>query len=435
MVFALLALAGGQRLVYSGKILPRTEMAGVSLGGASEQEARTRLAAISTGDRAMTFSHGGRLVRIRGRRIGFRIDVAESVSRAMRAGRRGPLAGIGSTVTAMIVPRSVTPIYTARSRALTPAVKELASEVDQRSLPGRLDIDPDTLGVDVVAPVRGRVLNQRATAAVIIAGLRRRDETATAPPVKTAPGVDQAEVEAVGRQARVYLRKPLRLAGARRPLVVPPRRLAGVLDLEFADSRGATAVRLGVQSRPLAALVDRLAARTDRVAENAGVTTSTPALTVEEKLDLSWRPRPATVQVQRARHGRRLRRSAAAEAITEAVREGRHTASLPVQAVRPEVTTAAARRVRITPPTSPGSNSTSISPTASTSTAIRRGARRRSTTPRSISPGQTTQTRRSWFAAPRRTRRSPSACTARAADAGSARNPAPASGRRDATSR
>ncbi|HEV8054064.1 MAG TPA: VanW family protein, partial [Candidatus Limnocylindrales bacterium] len=218
--------------------------------------------------------------------------------------------------------------------------------VDQPSLPGRLDIDPGTLGVDVVAPVRGRVLNQRATAAAIISGLRRHDEAATALPVKTAPGVDQAEVQAVGRQARVYLRKPLRLAGARRPLVVPPRRLAGVLDLEFADSRGATAVRLGVQSRPLAALVDRLAARTDRVAENAGVTTSTPALTVEEKLDLSWRPRPATVQVQRARHGRRLRRSAAAEAITEAVREGRHTASLPVQAARPEVTTAAARRVR-----------------------------------------------------------------------------------------
>ncbi len=346
VVFALLALVGGQRLVYSGKILPGTEMAGVSLGGASEQEARTRLAAISTQDRAMTFSHGGRLLRIRGRRIGFRIDVAESVSRAMRAGRRGPLAGIGSTVTAMIVPRSVTPIYTARRRALARVVKELASQVDQPSFPGRLDIDPGTLGVDVVAPVRGRVLNQRATAAAIISGLRRHDEAATALPVKTAPGVDQAEVQAVGRQARVYLRKPLRLAGARRPLVVPPRRLAGVLDLEFADSRGATAVRLGVQSRPLAALVDRLAARTDRVAENAGVTTSTPALTVEEKLDLSWRPRPATVQVQRARHGRRLRRSAAAEAITEAVREGRHTASLPVQAARPEVTTAAARRVR-----------------------------------------------------------------------------------------
>jgi hypothetical protein len=122
--FALLALVGGQRLVYSGKILPGTEMAGVSLGGASEQEARTRLAAISTDDRAMTFSHGGRLVRIRGRRIGFRIDVAESVSRAMRAGRRGPLAGLGSTVTAMFVPRSVTPIYTARRRALARVVKD-----------------------------------------------------------------------------------------------------------------------------------------------------------------------------------------------------------------------------------------------------------------------------------------------------------------------
>jgi len=343
--FALLALVGGQRLVYSGKILPGTEMAGVSLGGASEQEARTRLAAISTDDRAMTFSHGGRLVRIRGRRIGFRIDVAESVLRAMRAGRRGPLAGLGSTVTAMFVPRSVTPIYTARRRALARVVEELASQVDQPSLPGRLDIDRGTLGVDVVAPVRGRVLNQRATAAAIIAGLRRRDETGTTLPVKTAPGVDQADVEAVGRQARSYLRKPLRLTGAR-PLIVPPRRLAGVLDVEFADSRGATAVRLGVQSRPLAALVDRLAARADRVAENAAITTSTPTLTVEEKLDLSWKPRPATVQVQRARPGRLVKRSAAADAITEAVREGRHTASLPFQAVRPEVTTAAARRVR-----------------------------------------------------------------------------------------
>ena len=346
MVFALLALAGGQRVAYSGKILPRTEMAGVSLGGASEKEARRRLAAISTADRAMTLVHGRRRLKIRGNRIGFRIDLAASVSSAMRAGRRGPLAGLGSTVTALVIPRSVTPIYTARRRALARLVKELATQVDQPSLPGRLDITPDTLGVDVVAPLRGRALNQRATAAAIIAGLRRDDETATALPVQRAPGVDRGDVEAVGQRARVYLSKPLRLAGARRPLIVPGRRLARVLDVEFADGARATAVRLGVRSEPLAALVDGLAARADRRADDASITTSAAPVTVEEKLDLSWEPRPSTVQVERGRLGRRLKRSAAANAIAEAVREGRHTATLPEQKVRPDITTAAARRVR-----------------------------------------------------------------------------------------
>jgi len=346
VALAWIIVAVALRVVYAGEVLAGTRVAGVSLAGASPDVARRRLASISPGNRVVSVVHGKQRFAIRARDVGFDVDVAATTSRAMQAGRRGPLAGLGSDVTALVVARDVNAVYVANQRRLDATVAAIARKVDRPSFRGRLSIDPVTLRVAVVPPRRGRVVDRRATAAAIRAGLPGGDGTAVSLEMRAASGPPLRNVQAVARSAQTYLDAPLRLSGAGEALILLPRRLATILDVRPADGAGGTRVRLGARPERLAALVDALAARSDRPARNARIIAPAAPVTVEEKEDMSWRPRRVNVRVERDRPGRRLQRSGAVNAITAAIRENRHTAILPVRSAPAELPTSAARLVR-----------------------------------------------------------------------------------------
>ena len=346
LVFAWLATAVAVRVIHAGEVLPGTYVEGVALGGASAAESRRRLGAIATDDRVVNLVDRGRRFSIRAGEVGFRLDRDATTRAAMTAGRRGPLAGVVSTVVALVRTRSVAPIYAARPRRVRAAVSQIAEEVDRPPFPGDLAISAKTLRVSVIPPRPARLVQRPRTERMVLAALRRDDRAPAKLPTRTVPGVSLSQVESVAERARDYLDGRLRLSGAGRPLALAPRKVASVLRVEAIDGSSPPRVRLGADPRRLATLVEELAARRDRPAVDARILAPAAPVVVDEKLDLSWRPRRARVRVRPARRGRRVQQAQAAAAIAEAIREGVHTARLPIRVVPAALTTGAVRRAR-----------------------------------------------------------------------------------------
>lgn len=335
----------GLRLLYAGAVLPGTQVAGVDLGGTSGGEARRRLAQVDPASRVVTVAYDGRRLRVRGRDVGYRLDTAATAGEAMDAGRGGPVGGLWSDVSALWSPRDVQPVYLAPSRMAGAVLDRIARRVERRSFIGGFSIDPDTLDVRVVPPRRGRALDRPRTVAAIVAGLHEGRGGVVVPVTRAPPGVRRGAVDLVARRARRYLAAPLELSVAGEPVAVSPRQLAAVLAVEPVGPGPTSRVRLGVDAKRLASLIDRIATRRDRDPVEARIVAAPDPVILDQKLDLSWRPRGARVRVVPGRAGRRVQRPAAVDAVAAAVRAGRHAAAAPVRPAAPKVPTRAARRV------------------------------------------------------------------------------------------
>ena len=337
---AWLGAALGLRLAYAGTVLPGTHMAGVPLGGATEAEVRGRLAGAP--ENAVTLTNGTLRYPVRGTSAG--LDLQASAERAMAVGREGPLRGIWSSVVSLASPRVVEPVYPS-DRAARRIVETAAGDVDTAPFFGALSIDRATLAVRTRPPRPGRRVDRARTTAALIGALRRGKGGEVPMAVRTRPAVATAEVRSVGQRAERYLAAGLRLEGAGAPVVVTPRQLADLLVLETAEHRNRPRVRLGVRTDSLARLVRTIAAQRDRDPVDAGITAVGATAVLADKLDATWRPRPASVRVRPGRAGRAVPQEAAAAAIAAAVREGRHAATVTLRRSRARVPTAAARRV------------------------------------------------------------------------------------------
>jgi vancomycin resistance protein YoaR len=315
-------------------------MAGVSLEGATEAEARRRLARAP--ENAVTLTSGTLTYPVHGTSAG--LDVRASAERAMAAGREGPLRGLWSSVVSLASPRAVEAVYPS-DRAARAVVASAARDVDRRPFFGALSIDRATLVVTVRPPRPGRTVDRAKTAAALVAALRRGRRGVVPMAVRTRPAVTTADVRSVGRRAERYLAAGLRLEGAGAPVVVAPRQLADVLALETVERPPQPRVRLGVRTEPLARLARTIAARRDRDPVDARIITPGADGVLADKLDTTWRPRPASVRVRPGRAGRAVPQEAAAAAIAAAIRDGRHAAALPLRRVPARVSTAGARQV------------------------------------------------------------------------------------------
>ncbi|MEJ7893274.1 MAG: VanW family protein [Solirubrobacteraceae bacterium] len=329
------------RVAYSGQVLPGTALDGLDVGGVSEFELRRRVRGLDVAGRTVTFVHQGRRLPISARSAGFRLDEERTARRAMRAGRDGPLAGLGATMAGLLLGRTVSPAVAVDQVQLRRTVTELARRVDEAPFVGALEIDSSTRAVSVVPPRPGQRVDKDATVAAIRAAFSREGEPSVALPVVPEPGVSRAAVEAVADQARSFLERPLRVTGIGRPYEVPQRWTSGALTVE----REGAAARLALGHEALDALVVRVARQRDQPARDARIRPAAGPDQLSEPGDVDWRPRSADIAVTPARSGRSLDRDATAEAIADTVREGRNVAEATAQPLQPLVTTAAARRV------------------------------------------------------------------------------------------
>ena len=131
------------RLVYRDKVLPRTEVAGVALGGTDERETRRRLVALAKRPMTLQVRAGTQRTTVRAAALGFSLDVDRTLRRARDAGRDGPTEGVFSTVTRLAAAEEIKPAYRVDRERLDSWIRTLARRVDRAGFPGAIEIDPD----------------------------------------------------------------------------------------------------------------------------------------------------------------------------------------------------------------------------------------------------------------------------------------------------
>ena len=348
-------VAVGLRLAYADRILPGTQMAGLSLGGRSIDDARRLLAYVDAPTSPVVLTAAGKRFVLTARQAGYRLDVEASVERARDAGRGGPLRGLWSTVASLLSARSLEPMSHVDRWRLRARVATIARRVDRRPSDGALIADAHALGgIRATAPSPGRTLDRDAAAAAIVAALHDRQHRPTPLPVEVRAAASSDEVQRLARRARDYLRVPLqlrvpmRLADGTRTLTLSARRAARILALERVPNTDAPGLRLrlGVDRAEVRRLLGGLADELDRDPTDAQISApARPPLVVDTQGDLRWRPRPANVTVRPSAAGRTLQRAAAAAALSRAVGAGRHTVSLAFTRRDAHVATGPARGV------------------------------------------------------------------------------------------
>lgn len=340
---ALIALlAGYVRLVYSDEALPGTEVGGVSVTGMSADEIRDRLdAGLGDGERPLRVRAGRRELRIQPGNAGREVDVDATVERAMESGREGVLGGLPATLAGLAGSREVELVIGVEPDKLRRSVTRLAGRIDQPPFPGRLLFSADATGATgIEQPRPGREVDRAKLTNRLRRALLDPSISEITAPIEHVAVVSRQEVEEVARKADRLLERPLKI-GARQ---LERAELAGILRLEPLDeSRSAT---LGVQGEKLGELVASIASQRDRDAVNAKLEApAAPPASLSEQGDVSWRPVPASVSVRPSRPGRTVDRAKLAAAIERAVGEEKPHVPLPVEPVRPEVTTRQARKV------------------------------------------------------------------------------------------
>ena len=234
-------------------------------------------------------------------------------------------------------------MYAIDRAALARVVARVAREIDVRPFAGGLSVDAATLEVSVEAPASGRLVDRRALSRAVASALRRGTPRRIVVPVGARPGPSLLAVERVAAEASAYLSGGgLRLTGVGASVSVRTSELAPLLGVE----RSGRGVRLGVGAPALARLVARIAERRDRAAVDARLNAAAAPVVLEDKDDVSWRPRRVEVRVRPARAGFSVRRDTAAAAIAKAIRDRSHDVVVPVRRAAPAITTTGAKRVR-----------------------------------------------------------------------------------------
>ena len=336
----------GVRVAYADRILPGTTMAGLNVGARSDEQAR-RVVGTLASQQPVTVTAAGRRFVVDPAAVGHSVDVAASVARARAAGRHGTPSAFGSTITALIAPRQLEPVFRADRARLAAQIAEIAQAVDRRARAGTVRVDrAATGGIAVSAPRAQRTLQRAAAARALLSALQGRRSGPVALPVRRQGGATRDEVRAIQRRARAYLRTPLRLTAGERTLTLTTRQTAAILTLQRGRNGRTGALRLGVGAPAGERLIAGLAHDLDRASADARISApSRPRVVVEGQGDVDWRAREAEISVRSGRGGRQLRQTDAAAAVAKAVRVGRHRVLLSFTRMPARITTQAARSV------------------------------------------------------------------------------------------
>jgi len=343
----LLALAVGVRVTHSEQVLPGVRVEGIALGAATRDEVRDRLgsAVRKAAEEPLTLVAEDRRETITPRVAGYFVDLDATADRALQSGRSGPLGGLWSTVSGLFTTRDVSLAQTVDGAQLGRAVADVAGRLGRDAFPGELVIEPGTLAISTKPPRSGRTVDRPKLEQQLRAALLRRPRVPVQVPLRAKQVASRAAVDAVGRAARRFLDRPLRLTGVGEPFDVSPGRLAGVLALQSrADGRS---VRLGAGDARLATLIDEIADKRDRPARSARIDTGDSDVKLDDKDETSWRPRKVTVTVlEPAVAGRTVKRPELAAAIGSAIRENRHSVRISTEVSQPAMSADGARDVR-----------------------------------------------------------------------------------------
>ncbi|MDX1619984.1 MAG: VanW family protein, partial [Nitriliruptorales bacterium] len=342
--------------VQRGEILPGVSVEGIEVGGLAPADAETALADTIAARQSdpVIFTLGEREFELQPSTISHTVDIDGTIDEAMAIGRDGGfVADLVDRVRSFWVEREVELETHADEEALDDWVQQLASELDQGPTIGAVSVDPDTLEVDVDLPEDGVTVRQDELRAAVLDGLATAgpDRLPLPADIDPSPITDDA-VEGVARQAERAVAAPLTLASpvTDATVTLAPSELAQLISLREVDegSDGST-VELAVTTEQAEAVLGDRAEdfRVDPVSARFEVP-RTPPVTLDDKADVTWRPRPADVDIVPSTQGWQFSADLAATQLTELLQDARRQAELRLERVDADLTTEQAEELGIT---------------------------------------------------------------------------------------
>lgn len=305
-----------------GDRLPRgVVIAGVAVGGLTAEEARravARAASPPAGSVTIVRDDGGPpLVVVPVERLAAAPRIHDAVRRAQRTPpvmfRVRRQLGLGGR-------RDVALRYSVRKRVLEKVVRGVARDIERPPRSARLLVSDEGRRLRILAGADGRVVDEGA----LRDGLRSLRPVVTVRATDVAPEITDGEARDARRVAIRLTRAPVTVRAGTRSLVVPPRLLRRALTVRV----GRGAISPGIAPRVVAPTLRRAFRSVERPAADA-----------------DFKVRYGTVSVVPSSPGRTVDVAATTAAITRAPGG---VVRLRVARVRPALTTAEARALRIT---------------------------------------------------------------------------------------
>lgn len=343
LVLAVVGASLAVRGAHEGTALPGTRVAGVDVSGLPPDRIADRLRPVLGAQRTVLLRAEGDIVPVKASTLGYAVDLDGTARAAVQEGRGGGLDAVIGPLRGLLGHRDVAVRSTFDTARAQKALGGVAAKVGRDAYAGALRVDPGTLTVSTTKSRAGRAIDAAKLVGQVRRELRAGRRGPLDVPLKRVPAVPESRLQELATQAEEYLRRPLKLTGAGSPLTLSTEGTAALLALESRDD-GQRAV-LGAGGKALTALLDRIVSRGRKVARDARVSAPATPASLTDKGDVSWSPKPASVSVRPSRVGREVVRGRLARRIEDAIQAGRHMVSVPRKAVRPKVTTTAARRI------------------------------------------------------------------------------------------
>ena len=230
VLLAVVAAAWVLGYLLAGDKVPRgTTVAGIAIGGLSEEEAVARLEDELGGraERAIEVEVGGSRSEVRPADTGFALDYAASVDEAGARKSWSP-AWLWAYATGG---GEVDPVVAIDDAALTSYLDDLDEEVRTDPVDGAISFRPK--GVDVTEPVIGSALDTTAARdALVAAYVAADDATIELPVTEVAPDIDADDVRVATEEfATPAMSGPVTLRFGESEVVLKPRQYARALSL------------------------------------------------------------------------------------------------------------------------------------------------------------------------------------------------------------
>jgi vancomycin resistance protein YoaR len=345
--------------VQRGAVLPNTTVAGVDVSGMSSDEVREALAptvAAREGD-PVTFTFEDATFEVTPTELGYAIDVDATVEAALQRGRSGLPGDALERVRSLRTERDVPLVERNDDEEIEAWVAEVAEQVDRDRTPGTVEPDPDTLEVRVELPHGSAEVLQQDAVEALRTAMREAGPDELELPVATTPqNVPDADVEAVADQVRRALDGSLELRASGTSLTLEPATIARLIEVveqrvgpDDEDGGGLATLELQVTADRIEDVIGDAVDRFERAPQDASYGVGrTPPTTFDDQGSTTFRPVPASVEIEPGVDGIGFDAQAAATQLTELLRQGAREAELRVEVVEPGLSTARAEELQPT---------------------------------------------------------------------------------------
>jgi len=219
LVVLILAFYGVSRAASAGQVLGSVQAEGIEIGGLIPEEAEAALVDLEANlaESPTTFTIGGSEVQITPASIGFNLDEATMVRRAMEIGRQGNFAGQFWWWLSHLFSTHELAVTAAVDRDAVEAVMSIwdSDVIGNPPFPGGVGINGTV--AEALYPRSGQQVDRSVAPHLILGQSATFDRTVTALPVITAdPTLTNRDIDQAVLQAQLILAGPVTLRNAER---------------------------------------------------------------------------------------------------------------------------------------------------------------------------------------------------------------------------